>query len=396
MSRFDDAIAFAAELIRIPGAPGAEGEVAQRLLAELERLGFDDAWSDEVGNVIGVVRGHGSAPAVMLSSHLDVVDVGDAESWEYPPFGGVIADGFLHGRGAMDIKGPLALQTYAAALFLEERAPGDVLVAHTVIEERGGWGMAHLLEQGEVRPGAVIIGEATAGDICIGHRGRAELLVEVHGAAGHASEPARARNPLDLLPAVLAAVSEFARQLPSDPVLGPSTMAPTSIETFPRSRNVIPDLARVVLDWRVLPGLEPDRAQDSLEEFLESWIPDSEDYRVEVRYSTELQRTYTGVEREHRMFTLGYRIPASHPGGRTAAAAPTPHLSDAPAIRPWRFATDGGHTCGRFGIPTVGFAPGEERWAHTNRERLELAPAREVFAAYPAVIRAVQAAVATR
>jgi succinyl-diaminopimelate desuccinylase len=396
MSRFDDAIAFASELIRIPGAPGDEAAVAERVVAELESLGFHDAWIDGAGNAIGVVRGRGSGPAVMLSSHLDVVDAGEERAWEFPPFGGVVADGFLHGRGAMDIKGPLALQTYAAATFVEAPADGDVIVAHTVQEERGGWGMMHVLEAGEVRPAAVILGEATGGDICIGHRGRAELLVEIHGAAAHASEPDRGHNTLDLLPAVLAAVGEFGRQLPAHPVLGPSTIAPTAVETLPRSRNVIPDLTRVVLDWRVLPGIGPDEALDSLEEFLEAWVPDSEDYRIEVRYATELQRTFTGLVRQHSLFTPAFLLEPDHPVAVAAADAAAGHLARRPAIRPWRFATDGGHSCGEHRIPTIGFAPGEERWAHTNRERLELDGARAIFEAYPAVIRAVQAATTGR
>ncbi|PZM88451.1 MAG: peptidase M20, partial [Actinobacteria bacterium] len=120
---FDRAIRFAAELVRIPSPPGGEGEVADRVRRELEDLGFQRVTVDEVGNVTGVAPGRGRGPTVMLSSHLDAVDVGEPAGWEYPPFSGVIADGFLHGRGAADIKGPLALQTYAAAHFLEE--PGE-------------------------------------------------------------------------------------------------------------------------------------------------------------------------------------------------------------------------------------------------------------------------------
>ena len=62
-----------------------------------------------------------------------------------------------------------------------------------------------------------------------------------------------------------------------------------------------------------------------------------------------------------------------------------------PQLRPWAFATDGGHSCGVHGIPTIGFAPGEERFAHTNRERLDLAQARVAYDAYPYLIRAIQA-----
>src|SRR5687768_2228470 len=115
---FERAISFAQDLIRIPGLPGQEGDVASRVMEEYKRLQFDECWSDDVGNVIAVVKGKANAPKLMLSCHLDVVDVGDASSWEHSPFSGDVADGHLHGRGAMDIKGPLALQTYAAAHFL--------------------------------------------------------------------------------------------------------------------------------------------------------------------------------------------------------------------------------------------------------------------------------------
>jgi acetylornithine deacetylase/succinyl-diaminopimelate desuccinylase-like protein len=116
----------------------------------------------------------------------------------------------------MDIKGPLALQTYAAARFIAHPGAGDIIVAHTVLEERGGWGMAHLMATGDVRPGAVIIGESTNGDICIGHRGRAELIVELVGLAGHASAPERAVNPLDALPSLIPALRRFAVSLGAD------------------------------------------------------------------------------------------------------------------------------------------------------------------------------------
>ena len=67
---FDRAIGFARDLIRIPSLPGQEGELAARVLAEYEALGFDEVWTDAVGNCLARVRGTGGAPAVMLSSHL--------------------------------------------------------------------------------------------------------------------------------------------------------------------------------------------------------------------------------------------------------------------------------------------------------------------------------------
>lgn len=391
---FDQAISFAQDLIRIPGLPGAEGAVASRVRDELEALGFHDVRFDEVGNVIGVAPGRGGAPAVMLSCHLDSVDVGDASTWERSPFSGAIEDGFLHGRGAMDIKGPLAIQTYAAARFLDEPAAGDVIVAHTVLEERGGLGMAHLMASGKVRPAAVIIGEATAGDVCIGHRGRAEMVAQIEGVAGHASAPARAHNPLDVLPDVLRAVGDFAAQLAREPdlILGPSTIAATAIRTLPSSHNVIPDRVRLVLDWRVLPGPSREDLLQRLRSQIQQEVNVQEPYRLTVAFATETQTTWTGLAEDRPLFTPGFLIDAGHPIATAAARAIEQETRSRPAIRPWTFATDGGHTCGVYGIPTLGYGPGEERFAHTNRERLDLEQAKVVFDAYPAVIRSVQSA----
>jgi succinyl-diaminopimelate desuccinylase len=391
---FSGALRFAQDIIRIPSPPGGEGDVAARVVAELERLRFDEVFTDEVGNVIGIIKGTAGAPPVMLSSHLDVVDVGDVTTWEYPPFDAVIADGHLHGRGAMDIKGPLALQTYAAAQFVQQRLPCDIIIAHTIMEERGGWGMEHMMKQRTVRPGAVIIGEATNGDICVGHRGRAEIIIDVIGLAGHASAPERARNPLDVLPLLLPALESFSASLVEvDALLGRSTAVPTAIETLPRSRNVIPDIARVVLDWRVLPAVSADRAVGMLTSHIEKSVVLPAGFSIEVRYSVEPQKTYTGMTRDRRMFTPGFLLDPGHDVARSAVAVVSAAFGRTPAIRPWTFATDGGHTCGVHGIPTIGFAPGEERYAHTNRERLALDQAEQVYNAYPALIKAVGAAI---
>jgi succinyl-diaminopimelate desuccinylase len=389
MTSFDAAIAFAADLIRLPSPPGGEEAVARRVIQEMARLGYDEARTDEVGNAIGVIRGLGTAPAILLSCHLDVVDAGDPDSWEQPPYGGVVADGFLHGRGAMDIKGPLALQTHAAARFVGDPPPGDLIVAHTVFEERGGWGMAHLLGSLGARPGAVVIGESTAGDLCIGHRGRSEVLVEVRGLAGHASAPERARNALDGVGPVLDAVRRFAaeRLEREDPALGRSTIAATEVTTTPASRNVIPDTATIALDWRILPGPDAATALAELAGFLRERVRLPDGLELRVGHATERQRSWTGAETVWEMAGPGFLLDPADPLVRAAAGAIERATGAAPAVRPWRFATDGRHTAGDHGIPTLGYAPGREEHAHTNRERLELEPARAVFEAYPALIR---------
>lgn len=392
---FENALAFAADLIRIPGLPGEEGNVASRVREEMEALGLQDVRVDSAGNVIGVAPGRGDAPAALLNCHLDVVAEGDHSEWEVPPFSGEQRDGYLHGRGAMDIKGPLALQTYAAAASIGH-TPGDVIVAHTVLEERGGLGMKRLLESGAVEPGIVIIGEATHGDICIGHRGRAELEVAIAGLAGHASVPDRAHNALDLLGDVLTAVRDLADRQASDPVLGPASLVATMVDVLPQSRNVIPDSAVVTIDWRILPDDDDESLLGRVREAIEGRageLPEGLSYTV--RMASELQRTYTGLEEDRNLLTPGFLMRADDPVVVAASEAVGRRNQSAPAmVRPWQFATDGGWSCGVHGIPTIGFAPGEERFAHTNRERIDVEEARWGFERHADLIPAVQRAVA--
>ena len=408
---FDGAIAFAQDLIRIPSLPGEEEELARRVVAEMEALRYDEVWIDELGSVVGVVKGGGSGVTVMLSAHLDMVAAGDPEEWEHPPFDGVIADGFLHGRGAMDIKGPLALQTHVAAA-LRGRTPGDIIVAHPVFEERGGWGMDHLTRpDGGLRPDVVIIGESTQGDIAIGHRGRFEVEIVAHGLAGHASAPDRARNALDLVPAILAGVGDLAARQESHAGLGPASVVATGIDAVPASLNVIPDRATVTLDWRILPDDTVEtllaRVRDAIRphlERMEEGAPPAGGSRpglpgegaelpagVEVRAATEHQRGWTGVEEDRLIYSPGFLMDPDDPIVVAAArAVGTRDQTGTPArVRPWVFATDGGWTHGVRGIPTIGFAPGEERYAHTNTERLALDEAKWGYGRYLELVLAV-------
>lgn len=389
---FNQAVEFAAELIRIPSLSGEEGAVARRIVEEMRTLGFDSAWTDRAGNAVGRIRGRGNAPPVMLSCHMDVVDTGGSAGWEHHPHGGVVRDGVLHGRGAMDLKGQLALQLYAAARFVNDRPEGDLLAVFSVYEEKGGWGMMHFMETSGIRPGAVILGEATGLDVCTGHRGHAELAVEIHGRAAHASDPGRGRNPSHLLPHVLLAVRELSEAQPRDPVLGQATLTPTVVECWPHSGNVIPDRVRVTLDWRVLPGWDEAEALAQLRGVLAARVPQVEGMRVEVLPGRAWFRAWTGFEEENSNFTPGFLVPREHPVVQAAVDSLRGTLRRTPAVRPWKFGTDGGHTCGTHGVPTIGFAPGVEALAHTNRERLDLDEARTAFHAYPALIRAVQTA----
>jgi acetylornithine deacetylase/succinyl-diaminopimelate desuccinylase-like protein len=248
------------------------------------------------------------------------------------------------------------------------------------------------MEQLADRVSAVVLGESTGGDICIGHRGRIELMITIRGKSAHASAPHLARSPVQLLPAVLDALGKYSECLPSHEVLPRSTLAPTIIETWPVSRNMVPEEVRIVVDWRTLPLGEPSTAA-ALDRFLQEQLHEpmaAVGLTVSAQEISARQRAYTGWERTMPISTRGFVVPESHPVVEAAIQAVSSVTGRKPAVRPWTFGTDGGYPCGLYGIPTIGYGPGDESYSHTNRERLDLASARSTFEAYPELIRQLQ------
>jgi len=224
------AAALTQRLVRIPGLSGrGKRGWAAAIAAEMRTLGYDEVWTDEVGNVVGQING-GDGPAVLLNGHMDHVDPGPAEGWPYPPFSGQIVDGELWGRASVDMKGPLACMLVATSMLkrMNLTLPGPVLMTVAVMEETGGLGTQHLLTY--LKPAAVAIcGEPSHNVLRRGHRGRLELTVTFKGRSAHASVPHLAVNPhyeaarfLTSLPGLVLGMDE---------TLGPATVTPTLYKT---------------------------------------------------------------------------------------------------------------------------------------------------------------------
>ncbi|MEO0564026.1 MAG: YgeY family selenium metabolism-linked hydrolase, partial [Chloroflexota bacterium] len=93
----EDVTTFLRELCAIPSYDSQIREVGERLQQEMEKLGFDEVWWDQMGNVIGRI---GDGPVKLLyDTHIDTVGIGDPEEWEWDPFEGKIEDGIFYARG---------------------------------------------------------------------------------------------------------------------------------------------------------------------------------------------------------------------------------------------------------------------------------------------------------
>lgn len=94
------------KLVKIKSLSLGEKEVQQELKRQMEEAGFDEVRIDGLGNVIGRV-GNGKK-ILAIDGHMDTVDVGLPENWDFEPLGGEIKDGYVHGRGTVDQKGGVA------------------------------------------------------------------------------------------------------------------------------------------------------------------------------------------------------------------------------------------------------------------------------------------------
>lgn len=364
---FADAVVnFCQRLIRTPSPPGEEGRIAALVAGEMRRLGYDAVETDAAGNVIGQIRGSGGR-SLMLNTHLDHVDVGDPERWASPPFDGAIVDGAIWGRGAMDIKGPLACQVYAPAVLRAAGIvpPGDLYVTATVMEEVGGIG-AQLLAR-ELAPDLAVVGEASRCQVARGHRGRVEIEVRFTGRGGHASMPRELANPHYTAARLLAAV-EGLEMVDSDG-LGPATVSPTLYRSDQSSRNVTPEQVLLVLDWRTVPDEGPEQVLGRVARLAEAAC--GEGISVEVGIPQTAWRTYTGLAHPMPAIFPAFELPETQVLVQAAREALETIYNEAVPVRVWRFATDGGHFMAA-GIPTVGFGPGDDRLAHTTEERIGL------------------------
>jgi succinyl-diaminopimelate desuccinylase len=222
----DELVDFAAELIRIPtvNPPGENyRECAEFLGARLGAWGMDVEYVEAEGraehtashprvNVIGRLAGAKARPCLHLNGHIDVVPPGDG--WTVEPFGGLVREGRLYGRGASDMKSGLAAAAFAVEAIRRAGAElrGSVEVSGTVDEESGGFaGVAHLCETGHItseRTDYAIIPEPFGPDrICVGHKGVYWFDVVAHGKMAHGSMPHLGRNAIDDMAALLDAVS---------------------------------------------------------------------------------------------------------------------------------------------------------------------------------------------
>jgi acetylornithine deacetylase/succinyl-diaminopimelate desuccinylase-like protein len=220
--RREEAVRLAADLLRVDSTNGNETAVAEVLADYLAEAGVTAeliARDERRANLVARIPGTGGGPSLGLVGHSDVVPA-DARDWTHPPFAGRIDDdGYLWGRGAVDMKNEVAARAAAVASLARQgwRGTGDLVLLIVADEEDGAaWvGMNWLVQERPdlatdyaLNEGGGIAFRLADGrhltEISVGEKGTCPIRVDAVGEAGHASTPTLGDNAVPLLGQLLA------------------------------------------------------------------------------------------------------------------------------------------------------------------------------------------------
>src|SRR3954464_5359835 len=266
----NDAVSITRDLVRCPSVPpadaGALGVLENLLKAagfELHRVTFSEPGTEDVENLYA--RLGTSSPHITFAGHTDVVPVGDEAAWSHGAFSGEVKDGFLYGRGAVDMKGGIACSVAAVLQYLADNGgkpgkdgKGSISFLITGDEEAISVnGTVKLLkwvaERGE-KFDHCVLGEPSnvevLGDcIKIGRRGSLSGTLYVDGVQGHVAYPHRAANPVPDISRLIVALGEEPLDHGSAQFQA-SNLEFTSVDVGNTAGNVIPATARAKFNIR--------------------------------------------------------------------------------------------------------------------------------------------------
>ena len=227
--------------------------------------------------------------------------------------------------------------------------------------------MRVLVEEEGLRPCWVVLGEPTNLQVSRGQRGRIEMRVTVQGKACHASAPHLGENAIYGAARIIFGLELVADQLTDDRLLGRGSLAVTQIESTAGSRNAVPDRCAFYIDRRLTLGETEAKALAEVQSVILR-----ESLRAEAEVTEYRATSYTGYETRQRVYHPAWAMEEDHPLVQATVRTVRNTLGYVPRVQEWVFSTDGVYTMGVASIPTVGFGPGEERYAHTSEEQVRL------------------------
>ena len=361
-----DMVKFARDLVKIPSFSTREGVLVKRIAQEMKKVGFDKVKIDKMGNILGFI-GNGKKK-IMLDAHIDTVGIGDKAAWKIDPFAAVLKNDTIYGRGATDQKLSMVSMVYAGKLIKELKLYNDftfIAVGSCQEEDCDGLPLLHIIEKEKIKPDYVVLTEPTNLAVYRGHRGRMEMKVVVKGKSCHASAPERGDNAVVKMSDIIKEITSLNKKLKKDKFLGKGTVAVTSIECKTPSLNAVPDECAIYLDRRLTVG---ETMKTSIAEIKRLASVKKFKAKVEVLWyeAVSWKGLKVGQEKYFPTWVLGAKHKLVLAGIEAGRAA----LGKKPVVDKWVFSTNGVATAGRLNIPSIGFGPSDEVYAHTVKENM--------------------------
>ncbi len=392
-SLYPDMVKFSQKLIQTPSISGNEKALADLNIEEMKRLGYDEVFRDDHGNVVGLVKGTEEGPTIMFNSHMDHVSPGDEKNWEgYDPYGALIDNCLvdsqtktketaecIHGRGASDVKCGEAVQIYAGGLLVKLREngfpiKGTFMFTGVVQEEPAEMvGMLHLIDKTFPAKGlsydAMVSSEATSLKIYCGHRGRIEMLITVYGRTSHGSAPWLGINSIyKAMPLIAKIKDELYPSLQADTELGQASVSLNIIECSPGALSIVPDKCMLSLDRRTLPGETSETAVAQIQAIIDELASKDPEFKADVVVKSMLETSYTGLAYQAVKEMFPWKINLEHGFVKSAETA-LEAVGQKVGYGYWDFGTDASKTCGIDRKPTIGYSPMQEQYAHTPYDK---------------------------
>lgn len=376
-------IEFMRDICAIPSMESQIGEVGARIAEEMKKLGFDEVRFDKMGNILGRI---GNGPKVIVyDSHIDTVGIGERQEWEWDPFVGKVENNILFARGACDEKGSTPGMIYGLAMARDLGLLEGLTAYYFGNMEEWCDGIApnsFVEADPKVRPDFVVIGEPTKMHIYRGHKGRLELKITAHGRSAHAAHHYLGDNAVYKMANIITAIRELDRRLPTDPFLGKATVAVTDAEVRTASLNAVPDRFTIFLDRRLILGETKEKTVAQIRGLIPDYLQD-EIHVEDLYYDTP---SYTGFVFPVDKYYPPWVLDEAHPLVKAGQDTIMSLWGEKSETGKWGFSTNGTYWAGKAGIPSIGFGPGDEIYAHTIEDQNNLddvVRATEWYALFP-------------
>jgi succinyl-diaminopimelate desuccinylase len=362
--RREPCIAFLREALRTQSVAPTEAAMGALIAAKLQAAKADlRVVEAEPGrpNVLVSARGLAPGAVLLVNDHMDTVPAGPRDEWTVDPFGAVIRDGWIYGRGAADSKSGLCSMVMATEIFLAAGGParGELLMTAVCDEEVGSrLGTRYLLRQGLMRGDFGIVCEPTGNRIECAAKGVLHVEIMTKGRMAHGGKPWMGINAVAHMGRVISALEGYQSELAARRhrlVGAPSIMIGTI--SGGTVSNMVASECRMVVDRRILPGEDSAAAIAEIAALLGPLREADPDFKA----STRVVLDWPSVE-----------VAPDSPVVVALSTALNEVLGERPEIGGKDGGTDAGWIYKEAGIPMVHFSPGEGRFVLAADERIEI------------------------